>query len=257
MPFPDSERVIYRKNPLIKVICQLRFPPILKIEKEIPSEFQEQIRNEFPNFNEKRESYGESLPYEIRNFIGNQETKNYEFISEDNKWRVNLTRTFLALSTSNYNKWDEFWKKMENPLNTLIKIYNPSYYTRIGLRYIDEINRKKLGNGKLEWKDLLKSWILGLLSTNVNSIKENITEQKSIYRIRLKKSSNAKIITRYYKDRKNGKDIFKIDSDFYCNQKVKIGEEKVRLDYFNKQAGRLIRWIITEKLRELMIPQKP
>jgi len=32
MPFPEVKRVIYEHNPLDKVICQLRFPPILRIE---------------------------------------------------------------------------------------------------------------------------------------------------------------------------------------------------------------------------------
>lgn len=55
MPFPEVKRVIYKKNPLHQVICQLRFPPILKVDAEIPSIFQEKIRGEFPNFKETTE----------------------------------------------------------------------------------------------------------------------------------------------------------------------------------------------------------
>ena len=47
MAFPEVERVIYERNPLDEVICQLRFPAILKID-EPPIAFQEQIRTRYP-----------------------------------------------------------------------------------------------------------------------------------------------------------------------------------------------------------------
>ncbi|MCH7755956.1 TIGR04255 family protein, partial [candidate division KSB1 bacterium] len=56
MPFPEVKRVIYKKNPLDRVICQLRFSPILKIDAEIPAEFQDMIRADFPNYSEKTDS---------------------------------------------------------------------------------------------------------------------------------------------------------------------------------------------------------
>src|SRR5256885_3722562 len=46
--FPDSPRVIYGKAPLTAVICQLRFPPILRIESTVPADFQERVRTQFP-----------------------------------------------------------------------------------------------------------------------------------------------------------------------------------------------------------------
>ncbi len=36
MPIPDFDRVIYRKPALTRVVCQLRFPPILRISAEEP-----------------------------------------------------------------------------------------------------------------------------------------------------------------------------------------------------------------------------
>ena len=37
---PEAEWVIYETNPLHEVICQVRFPRILKLETETPIEFQ-------------------------------------------------------------------------------------------------------------------------------------------------------------------------------------------------------------------------
>ena len=55
MPFPEVDRVIYTTNPLDREICQLRFPPILKIDTEIPSQFQDKLRSEYPNLSESKE----------------------------------------------------------------------------------------------------------------------------------------------------------------------------------------------------------
>jgi len=48
MPFPDAPRVIYQENPLVEVICQLRFPTILEISASEPALFREQYANSFP-----------------------------------------------------------------------------------------------------------------------------------------------------------------------------------------------------------------
>src|SRR5689334_11739505 len=48
MPFPDSPRVIFRNNPRVQVIAQLRFPTILSIGSVDPARFQELIRDEYP-----------------------------------------------------------------------------------------------------------------------------------------------------------------------------------------------------------------
>ncbi len=55
MTFPSRQRIIYERNPLDRVICQVRFPPILRIDSEIPAVFQERIRKDFPEYNEKEE----------------------------------------------------------------------------------------------------------------------------------------------------------------------------------------------------------
>src|SRR5258708_12324597 len=55
MLFPESERVIYDKNPLQQVICQLRFPPILRINTEVPVAFQERVKQDYPFYQEKSE----------------------------------------------------------------------------------------------------------------------------------------------------------------------------------------------------------
>lgn len=48
--FSDSERVHYAKAQLAEVVCQLRFPSILRIAAEEPADFQERIRATYPRY---------------------------------------------------------------------------------------------------------------------------------------------------------------------------------------------------------------
>jgi uncharacterized protein (TIGR04255 family) len=116
MIFPKTQRNIYSNNPLDEVICQLRFPPLLRIEKEIPFEFQEMIRSMFPEYIEGEEiqipipgQNIENVPSELLELARNTiKRRNYAFLSEDRKWRINLTREFISISTVNYSRWEEF-----------------------------------------------------------------------------------------------------------------------------------------------------
>ena len=48
--FYERDRYQYRKNQLLEVICQLRFPTILSISAREPADFQDAIRDEFPKY---------------------------------------------------------------------------------------------------------------------------------------------------------------------------------------------------------------
>ena len=52
--FSHEPRCIYRHNQLADVICQLRFPEILAIGTNLPVDFQESIRAEFPLYQKRQ-----------------------------------------------------------------------------------------------------------------------------------------------------------------------------------------------------------
>ncbi len=261
MPFPDVKRVIYSHNPLKLVVCQLKFPPILKIDSEIPADFQELLRVEFPNFEESEEPSNEQIPSEFVEFAPQmfsnlKKNKNYAFKSKDDSWRVNLTRTFVALSTISYEKWEIFREKLEKVVNALQQVYSPSYFTRIGLRYIDVIERSELSLENSNWNELLNEYLLGFLSSS--DIGMEIENFESSYKMSLSNNgSTVKIKTGIVPNPKN-EQCFVIDSDFYISKEIDNNIELImeKLDYFNKQASRLIRWCITEELHNAMEPKE-
>lgn len=263
MPFPEVKRVIYKKNPLDRVICQLRFPPILKIDAEIPAEFQDRVRKDFPNYSEATELRVEpspgikgELPTELLSkVLQSTSTKNYKFSSEDGEWEINLTRTFIALTANKYERWEKFREKIEILSKALIEIYSPAHFSRIGLRYIDVIQRSSLGLNAVNWKQLFQPYILGVLGAA--EISDFVRNAESRYEIGLSDGeSTVRMITKLVEDEENGEIRYMIDSDFFNTKKTPINETMGRLDYFNKRASRLIQWCITDRLHKSLEPQE-
>jgi len=262
MPFPESHRVRFKKNPLRQVICQLRFPPILKIDTGIPADFQDRIRNSFPNFSEISEwkiefpkVIGGALPPEIADQVSQSAgNKNYSFLTEDEKNKINLTRTFIALSTINYHVWEEFRSMLENILKIFVDIYNPSYYSRIGLRYIDIITRSELGLKDVDWNSLLKPHVLGIISDPY--VGKNVEDYESKYLIGLEDGESiVRIISKLINNEPTNEDLFVIDSDFFGTQKIAPNNVMELLNFYNTRASRLINWAILPRLFDAMEPE--
>jgi uncharacterized protein (TIGR04255 family) len=261
MPFPEVKRILYGRNPLDQVICQLRFPPILRIDAEIPASFQDGVRGFFSNFSEVSEwnidlpeLKGPIPPDILRQALQSVGNKNYEFSSEDGQWKINLTRTFVALTAKKYERWEQFKERLEIPLRTLIDVYAPEYLSRIGLRYIDIIKRSALDLDGVNWNELLQPYILGITGSAVG---DQVTSFESKYELNLSdKVSIVRIITKFVKVVDTDEVCYMIDSDFHNTHKTGIDSVFEKLDYLNTRASRLIQWAVTEKLHRAMEPRE-
>ena len=165
--FEPVERIHYARSPLLEVICQLRFPTILSIASHEPSDFQESIRKTFPRYLVRQEQpaprvTGVGTPNPA--LQPQQPVTNYNFLSEDGVWRLNLTNSFIALTCQKYPGWEAFARKLDQPLASFIRIYQPAYFERVGLRYLNAISRESLGLTELPWRELLTPSFLGLLA---------------------------------------------------------------------------------------------
>ena len=164
--FSQSERCIYRNNPLAEVICQLRFPEILIIGANPPAEFQEEIRADYPRYTARKESPAPRITGAPGHFALDKqpETINYQFVSEDGIWRINMTSRFISLSCSRYTCWEDFAGKLDKPLAAFIKVYKPAYFERIGLRYMNFISRRDLDLEGMPFNELISPIYLGPLA---------------------------------------------------------------------------------------------
>lgn len=258
MNLPEFERVIYKRNPLVEVVCQLRFPPILKISHQEPVEFQDTIRLKYPLFETTRVQ----LPSEISQFVQQlglplQSDVAYNFKSEDQSWGLSLTKDFIALTTSSYEHYEQFKKRLEEALEIFENIYKPSFYTRIGLRYQDLIIRSKLGIEDKNWSELIAKHIASELhepnfSSSIQTIVKSLVLRTEIGQINL----NHGLVNVKEAQGDSNEIAYLFDADFYTEQKIEGNRDVWNiLNQFNQSAGRLFRWSITDTLHNAMQPQ--
>lgn len=257
-PFPDSDRVIYAQNPLAEVICQIRFPTVLRIDSDVPANFQEHIRKDFPLFTEEDQQIlpttSPELAQLVRASLQQQiPRKIWKFRSENEQWEATLTREAFSLSTTAYRHWEEFRDKFAALFSALQAEYAPSFITRIGLRYQNVIARSTLGLATAPWSDLLKPHISAEYSSN--DLSPFI--QEAVHRVLINLPEQGKVNLRHGTALKADADnevVYLIDNDFFTEAKTGVAGVIDRLNLFNRESGRLFRWCISEELHQAMGP---
>lgn len=259
MPFPETNRVVYKKNPLVQVICQFRFHPILRIDDKQPVDFQEKIRKYYPVFRDKAsenlpfpEAVIDQLPPEMLSLF-NVGNRAFEFANLDNEWVISLTKDFFALTTSDYVRWEEFKSKLEYSFNTFVDLYSPAPFTRIGLRYRNIIKRSELNLETVEWTELLQDYLVADLKT-LQKVGQ-ITELGHVLTLHLDDNlTKVRIRHGLVKNNDKKEDYYLIDNDFFTDQITEVKNGIVTLDRFNRENHRLFRWCITDRLHQSMEP---
>ena len=243
-----EQRCVYNVNPLAEVICQLRFPEILSIQANIPAAFQEEIRHIFPKYTLRSETLPGKTP----------PSNNYQFVSADGIWRVNLTSRYISLACNRYTRWEDFAAKLDKPLAAFIKIYRPALFERVGLRYLNFISRNALDLNGTPWRDLIESRYLGILADE--EIQEAATTRCTMdTELAIRGGCRAKIhagpglVKRPGMEDKEIKFIF--DMDLFMPGNIALNLSAGALQTLHSQADAIFRGAITDTLHEAMEPQ--
>lgn len=254
--FSNVARCRYHKNQLGEVICQLRFPEILTIEANVPTEFQEAIRSAFPLYSSRKETPAPKL---VNGHLEPQQpNNNYQFVSEDGHWRVNLTSSFISLACNRYTCWEDFAKMLDLPLAAFIRLYRPAFFERVGLRYLNFISRKDLDLEGTPFRELIQSQYLGILADE--EISETATGRATVdCELAIRGGCRAKIhagpglVKRGNVENKEIHFIF--DQDLFMPGKVAVNLSAGALETLHSQADSIFRGAITDTLHDAMEPE--
>lgn len=275
--FPSSPRVFFAKAPLVQVSCGLRFPTILRIDSDVPTTaaFQEKIRAIFPLYQKSANvalpqliqapaalhpapavqipQQPFVLPPELLQLVAGIVGSSHQFRTEDGRVTLTLATGSLSLTTTAYRDWTTFRSQLLPPLAALKEIYAPSFFTRVGLRYVDAINREDLGVADKAWSELLKPWLLGELAEPLFERNSHVVRRQVMIRM---PDGTGTVHLRHGFGTIAGKpgQTYVIDFDFSNEPKVEVADAESILNRFNHLAGNAFRWCLSPVLYDALSP---
>lgn len=219
-------------NQLDRVICQIRFPALLEVDKRI-DEFQKSIRRDYPSYTQP-----ELLPMNLANVPF---PIDHRFQSDDKKWTVTLSVEAISLTTTHYTDWNDFRFRFKALIDIILGLFEINTCVRIGLRYINAIRPSSIG---------------------ISDIKEVLREPYSeLMRVDFGKIRGSNLILDYNLDndirgRSNigsiqfidGEMGVLIDDDTFIEREVSINELMLILDKLNKKSLKVFKNIASNEL---------
>ena len=122
----------YKHSPFLSVTCQVQFPVILKISRELPASFQEQLRKDYPLFQPTQDRRGYRL--------ANQETLREILLLPDS----------LNVMAGRYAGWTDFRTQISSAMNALQACYEPAFCARADLRFQNVLRPALYGFTKIQ-----------------------------------------------------------------------------------------------------------
>lgn len=219
-------------NQLDKVIFQIRFCPMLEIDRRV-DEFQAMIRDSFPHY---------LIPEMMQMNLANVPVPiDHVFKTESGDLAVSLSVSALSLTSTNYSDWNIFRSTVCSLLNVMERLFKINKFTRVGLRYVNAIRPSSLNLNGLE--DTLSSPFSGILSSDIGDVvaMNNIVE----YRLSGDNMGRAVIGTIQFSDSEYG---MLIDDDVYVERTIDINSVSSILDSLHADSELMFKTIASNQV---------
>ncbi|MGH8558539.1 MAG: TIGR04255 family protein [Blastocatellia bacterium] len=171
---PPPNEIPLAKSPLERVIAQVRFTPIAKMdEKSFVAGFQEDLRAEYPFFEEEYEQFIQLDVAAGAQTVSQRKRPVWRFLDAEKNWRISLTSDSIALEVKKYTSRADFLARWSKVLGATAKHFTPALVVRIGMRYVDRLRDQNVSIVS----QLIKSEYLGpLLTTFQDQVRHMISE---------------------------------------------------------------------------------
>lgn len=246
---------------MAQVVCQVRFSPVLKIQRDdevIP--FQEAVRTDYPRY-VKTEALSIMLTP-----AGVQQQQSagrlHRFQDTTGAYTAVLAPDFVALETTGYVDIDDFAGRIAALAQAVAVHYAPAELQRIGLRFINEL---RLGSTdpKAEMLAAITPPLLGPVGTPALA-----DATLSMQQVVVLGDGDTNVLLRHGYTPEGGTTIdlapgqlpgpelaqpfYLLDIDAYAEQTLSFSVESIeaRLRDFNEQIRALFAWAVKEEYRK-------
>lgn len=135
-----AEHRVFRRNPLLAVVVDLRFHPILKLADQV-ADFQERVRATFPVFQEATNQVVSLQPFGP---VAMKQEKLFQFWKVDGSATLTLTTSSLTLESRRHADRGALFKDAETGFGALLGLHSAVTATRLGLRYVNQIDQAQI-----------------------------------------------------------------------------------------------------------------
>jgi uncharacterized protein (TIGR04255 family) len=249
--FPTQSDVHLANAPLAEVVCQVRFPPILRISAEEPTVFQDRIRDSFPLV-DLEHAFVLRMPGPGAKEIPSAEPQAsiYRFHTSDKQKTISLAADFYAVSTSAYTHWRDFARLLSMAHEAVAQVYRPAYATRIGLRYVNRLTFQNTGCRTMdELFSVLRAELTGPIR---NPAWSEAVEMRC--RLVLPDDSGKLIVGTIFETPEDGP-AFVLDLDYFEEGQLDLDGLIERCTRYNGAIYRAFRWAIRDDKLEIFRPR--
>jgi uncharacterized protein (TIGR04255 family) len=130
--FPKVERKVFSHNYLDQVIIELRFPTLLSLKEREPKDIQNSIREQFP-------LYSPTQRMQVTPLGSTEPEPIYQFADRKGDPYIELSSSNIVLIAKHYQSFQVFEEKIEFLIERCLPFIKTDFFTRIGLRYVNNI----------------------------------------------------------------------------------------------------------------------
>lgn len=136
--FERKAHKVFERNPLVAVVVELRFHPVLKVP-DLVADFQDRVRCTFPGYKEVRRqlvTMGPVAPVEVR------DEKLFNFVKAEETTTLALSETSLSVECHQHEHRESFIADAKVGMDALTAVYGRIAPVRLGLRYVNVIDKQ-------------------------------------------------------------------------------------------------------------------
>lgn len=236
--FPPVERVIFKKNPLVEVIWRATFEPLDDLSAHIPA-FQHELSDILKLAGVLPDAHtGEDVLW---------------LVSSNGLWRAQLAASEVRLTTTVYERWEEFSQTLHRVLDALrVAVPELERLNTTALRYVDVLDRKLMGCEGVPWTALLTGPLVQWMHTP-GTLDAPLAGLAQRVKLELADAQSLLLDLRWHVE--HDEDSFLIACVFTHEAPLAFDEVRHAHERLRAFTGRVFRSFLTERAAQALEPE--